>query len=299
MKRRLLLLILLLLPAQSLQAQQPAVRVEVVAQQVNVRAAPAGAVIGTLARGAQVDVTGLSEDRAWLYFLYWGQPAWMTSLPAFIRAYGDLSVLSSSGKIELVQYSIAPDLPEPDQPFTILLTLKAQKETGAFKIAATCAEFALLSVPRLASGVAQTVELHCPGDPATGPHSTELIIDVDQQVGGGHKQTLTYFVDRLYAQVKMDWPAYSDLNLDGLGYDLAFDGQNVRALHGAQLFALEVDSLALIHFDRLEPQDMSDVLPAVGVIGVITAEGRRGALQVMAIQGETAQVEFRVYGGST
>lgn len=271
-------------------------RVEVVAQQINVRVAPDGAIIGTLTRGALVDVTAISADRAWLYFRYWDKPAWITASPLYVRATSNLSQLGQlETQIALQQYSVVPDVPEPGEPFVIQLTLKAEQDLGAFKIAATCADFALLTVQRLAAGAAQTVDLHCPGDPATGPHNTQLVIDVDQQASQGSQQSLTYFIDRLYQQVTMNWPAFSDLNLDGLAYDLAYDGQQMRALHGAKFFSLDVDSLALIHYDKLTPIKTLDTAPAVGVIGVITAEGKRGALQVMVQQNGMVQIEFRVY----
>lgn len=287
-----LLLLLPLSPAQA-QGPQPGVRVKVVARQVNVRAAPnAGAqVLGILYRGALVDTSGVSPDKSWFSFLYWGRPAWISA--------GYVQTVESSlqgDAARLVQYSIEPSVPVPDQTFIIHLTLQSSHDLAAFKVAASCQDFALLNVPRLAATVAQIFDLPCPGDPATGAHQTTLILDTDRAVSPGASVTLTYWVDRPYNQITMSWPAYSDLNMDGAAFDLAFDGVTIRGLNGAQIWPLSDPDLATIHYDLLAPPDRPrDMLPPSGVIGVRTASGARGTVHILQGDLNGLRIEFRVY----
>lgn len=271
-------------------------RVEVIGQLVYVRSAPGGDVLGTLARGAKINVSATSPDRAWLHFLYWGRPAWITASTNFIRAYGDLSRLPTAGGAVTVQgYSVLPNVPEPGQPFIIRISVQADQEVGAFQIASTCAGFAMLSVPRLTPGAAQAVDLQCPGDSATGAHTVDLIVDSDQQVSQGSKQAITYFIDRLYAQSAMLWPAYADLNLDGGVYDLAWDGNQILARNGTRLFVLPDSSLATIHYDRLLASEMVVEAAPLGVLGVVSGAGNRGAIQVIAREPGGLRIAFRIY----
>lgn len=295
----LLLLAALLLAAQPALAQQPTIRVEIVAAQVNVRAAPGGEIIGTLTRGALVDVTTLSADGAWLGFRYWERPAWLTANPAYVRSYGDINQLRASFAIRLLQYSISPEIPEPGAPFKIALTLQADQAVGAFRLAATCAEFAYATVPRLAAGAAQTITLDCPGDPATGPHTTALVLDVDQAVSPGATQDITYFVDRPYIQVAMNWPAHSDLNVDGGAYDFSTDGQVIKTRPGAHLYKIpeELLTLADIHYDSLTAPETFEELPAAGLIGIVSVSGKPGVLQVIRQEADGLLIEFRIYPG--
>jgi hypothetical protein len=287
--------LLLLLPIPPVLAQAPqSIRVRVIAAQLNVRAAPSAVapVLGILRRGALIDASGVSEDKAWLYFLYWGKPAWLSA--AYVEPVNNEPVKDSA--VKLLQYNIEPSVPAPGQDFVVNLTIQSERDLAAFKVAASCADFALLYVPRLAANVAQVQALHCPGETATGPHKAEVILDTERSVSSGTNATVSYWIDRPYTQVKLSWPAFSDLNLDGDAYDIAYDGANIQGLNGTRLWPLPDIDLSTIHYDMLVPalQTYTEA-PPNGVLGLSTASGSRGALQIYESQLDSLRIEFRVY----
>lgn len=290
----LCLALLLLSGPRPLYAQEN-VRVVVVAQQANVRADPSpdAAILGILRQGALIDTLILSNG--WYKFLYWDTPAWINA--NVVEPVGRQQ-REQTGAIRLNQYTIDPIVPGTDQPFLIYATLSTDRDLGAFKIATNCSQFTLLNIPRLAAGVAQAFAIQCSGNTATGPHESALIIDTDRSVSNGISLPIAYWVDRPYTQMAVTWPAYSDLNVDGQDFDLAFDGVVIRGINGTRLWPLADTDLAALHYDALSaPEKIYEMVPpnAGSVYGMQSASGSRGALYIMQASFADMSIEFRVY----
>jgi hypothetical protein len=305
---RILLIVLVLLAAVTpAAAQSDDVLVQVTAWRLNVRSGPGveHSIIGELKRGNRVILSGISQDRAWLYFMYWDQPAYIAASQVQLVA-GDLADLTPpapapgfAGEVQISGYQVDPPVPAPGTSFYLHLTLTGDgHRLGAFSVAAECASFVLTQVSRLATDGEQRVSVPCPGDTATGPHTANVVVDVERTVSQGTTAALAYFIDRpLETQGRLDLAAYTNLNLSGEIEDLANDGLALVARNGAQV--ARIPEGVQPHYDMLadvqgESVALAELVPG-DQIGVILAEGQRAVLRVVSLSSNAVELEYGVY----
>lgn len=83
---------------------------------------------------------------------------------------------------------------------------------------------------------------------------------------------------------------------------MSYDGTKLAPINGAKLGALVGTQISQVHYDFLSPDKINntvgiaraDLVPGL-VIGIYTAEGKRGALRVAGYSGDTIILEFFVY----
>jgi hypothetical protein len=317
----LVMVSLLVLPGVAYaQGKQPLAMVKALA--VNVRSGPGAQspVIGQLKQGAQFWVTAVTPDLGWLFFSYWGKDAYVTAQPDLVAVDVDLAQLpgatlvasaspvSTGAKITLIDYVISPVVPAPGEPFEVALTLKntGRVDAGLFSVATTFSPsntFAWATVGKLGAGESGTVTLRDPGEQATGRFVIRIALDVENRLGDVVKDSLpevTYRIDRPYlAQSSIKLESFMNVDLHGGIPDLALDLAGLSALNGAQLTLLNDLALPDVHYDLLAQVKgaavAADKLLPGALIGLRTAEGRRGLLRVAAYDGRVLEVQYFIY----
>lgn len=321
--RRFTLLLLALLAAMLLMLQPAAAQTDenviavVQVASLKVRAGPASdsEQLGLLQRGTKVILSGVSADHYWGYFLFWGEPAWMSLAPEFVSVEGDLETLTvtgvtpppatevtltqGDGVINLVDFVVAPAVPIPETPFTLRLRLSSPAPLGAFAVAGEVGgQFFLTPVQFLSGASEHTLEAQVTAPETTGWHELHLVLDIDQSVSEGSAHTLMLFVDRARRSLgRIRFVGFSNLNLDGEEADLSWDGDTLSGLNGALLGLLDLP-FGEAHYDALEPVLPSLIrgdLKAGALIAVITGTQARALLWLKAVDKADLEVEVLVY----
>jgi hypothetical protein len=111
---------------------------------------------------------------------------------------------------------------------------------------------------------------------------------------------VTYRIDRPYlAQSSIRLEPFTNIDLHGGTPDLALDLAGLSALNGAQLALLTDLALPDVHYDLLAQVKgaavATDKLLPGALIGLRTAEGRRGLLRVAAYDGRVLEVQYFIY----
>lgn len=289
---------------------------------VNIRSAPGAdsPIIGQLRRGARFWVTAVTPDYGWLYFSYWGKDAYVTANADLISVSVPLSDLPGatlgsnaplspgSAQIVLSDYAVNPAVPAPGAPFQIVLTLKntGSIDAGLFSVAASLAPsgaFVWAPVAKLGAGESGVVTLDDPGEQSTGQFSIRVALDVDNSLGSIGPDSLpeiTYRIDRPYiAQASIDLQPFTNIDLHGGTPDLALALDGLSAMNGAKIAVLDGLTLASVHYDLLERiggrSVPSERLKPGALIGLKTAEGRRGLLRIVAYDGRVMGVQYFIY----
>jgi hypothetical protein len=317
-----ILICVLALPTGGLfaQGQRPLATVRALA--VNVRSGPGAQypAIGQLKQGARFWVTAVTPDFGWLFFSYWGKDAYVTAQPGLVTVDVDLAQLpgatvadsvppaSTGAAIALSDYVVSPVVPAPGEPFEISLTLKntGSTDAGLFSVAASFSPsntFAWATVGKLGAGESGTVVLRDTGEQATGRFTIQVALDVENRLGDVVKDSLpevTYRIDRPYiAQSSIKLEPFTNVDLHGGTPDLALDLAGLSALNGAQLVLLTDLALPDVHYDLLAQVKgaavAADKLLPGALIGLKTAEGRRGLLRVAAYDGRVLEVQYFIY----
>lgn len=321
--RRLILLLLALLAAMLLMLQPAAAQTDenviavVQVASLKVRAGPASdsEQLGLLQRGAKVILSGVSADHYWGYFLFWGEPAWMSLAPEFVSVEGDLETLTvtgvtsppstettltqGDGLIRLVDFAVAPAVPVPDAPFTLRLHLSSPEPLGAFAVAGEVGgQFFLAPVQFLSGASEHTLEAQVTAPSTTGWHELHLALDIDRSVSEGSAHTLMLFVDRARRSLgRIRFVGFSNLNLDGEEADLSWNGDTLSALNGALVGLLNLP-FGEAHYDAIEPTLPSLLrgdLKAGALIAVITGTQARALLWVRELEQADLVLEVLVY----
>jgi len=316
----LILLLVFLISINPVHGQQP--KATVLALAVNVRSGPGVQypTLGQLRRGARFWVTAITSDLGWLAFSYWGKDAYVTAQPDLVTVDVDLAQLpattladsaspvSTGATIALTDYVISPVVPAPGEPFQVSLTLKntGGTDAGLFSVATTFLPsntFAWATVAKLGAGESGVIVLRDPGEQATGRFIIRIALDVENRLGEVGKNALpevTYRIDRPYlAQSSIKLEPFTNIDLHGGIPDLALDLAGLTALNKAELAVLDGLTLPDVHYDLLAPVKgasvAADKLQAGTLIGLKTAEGRRGLLRVAAYDGRVLEVQYFIY----
>lgn len=327
MRRIILLIVVLALATPAVASAQDGPLATVTAPALNVRAGPGAdyPILGQLSRGARLRLSGRTVDSNWLFFSYWDQPGWVAA--RYLAVAGDVATLPVVGdqplpspeieipplpdlpaiRLRVASAAVNPPTPRPGQSFEVQITLinDGTATAGLFSLAVVFApldHFSYATVPYLGAGEAIVVTLPVPGIDATGRYSSPLLLDIDRQLDmseQARQQAIAYSIDKpIIAQGSLIMAPYTNIDLHGDLPDLAFDASRLTALNGARLDLLDYP-LSDLHFDRLSAVDGEALetwrLAPGAIIGVITAEGRRGWLRIGRQTDAGLEVHYAVY----
>ena len=220
----------------------------------------------------------------------------------------------------IVSASIAPSPVLPNQTFTVTITVGniGNVAAGPFVVAGTFAPnnlYLVGSLPGLGAGQSATVQLSGVLT-GSGTYTTGLQMDANNQVNEGtvgeqnNLYNLTYTVG-----VTVLNQGSSTLNL-GQTVDLegnAVQGDanwnsdggttGLKAIFGAHLAIIGGADFNTVTYDQLNPGSITrDSIPRSElsngtVIGIITADGHRGVMQVSNVSDTQISLNYRVYNG--
>jgi hypothetical protein len=213
----------------------------------------------------------------------------------------------------MVSASLNPALPQPGQPFSVLINLQnaGQAATGEFAVAATFEPggvFTSAIVPGLGPGVQTVVPLNVTVA-GTGNFTVAIVLDLNQQVDEGpageanNQAPFSYRIDRAYiAQGSFQVAPTTNVDFHGGTADATYDGLNLTPINGTLINILAGVQLNQVHYDYLTPAVVNNAAPisqaslAPGtVLGIQTAEGQRGVLRVAGYNGSSIILEYYIY----
>lgn len=291
-------------------------------------------VIGRLNRNQTVQIIGANRSFTWWVINFRGQQAWIQNLRNVIRVAGDRNTLpivaapptptplpptptpsaEPRPDIVLVTSSLNPQVPQPGQSFTLSATIQNQGNAPAGEFAvATSFEpggvYAAQTVPGLAAGQQAVVTLTATVN-GTGVATIAIVLDLNNQLNeneagkANNKPTFSYRVDRAYvSQGSVQIAPNTSVDIGGLGtQDINYNGSLLAPINGAVVGALPGMQLTQVHYDFLTPSvvnngtgiPQNELTPGL-IIGVYTADNKRGVLRVTGFNGANLILEYFVY----
>ncbi len=292
-------------------------------------------VIGQLRRGERVQFVGANTDFTWYVINFRAQQGWVsasffTDLFGNIR---DLPIIAPPptpvptptppatftpspqpfADLIMVSATMNPPVPQPGVPLTLSVVVKnnGNADAGEFAVATSFKPgevYTAVVVPGLPAGQQTQVNLTNTVN-GTGIFTIAIVLDLNNQVNEGpngeanNKPEFSYRVDRnRIAQGNVNIPPGNSVDFQGGTPDVSYDGTKLVPLNGAKLGLLPGVQMAQIYWDFLSPDKINnavgiaqaDLVPGA-VIGIYTAEGKRGALRVSGYAGTTLQLEYFVY----
>ncbi len=291
-------------------------------------------VIGQLRRGEQLQLIGASADFAWYVIEFRQQQGWVSASfmdvfgnvrtlpviappPTPIPSPTPPATLTPSPQpfadIVLVSASMNPPVPQPGVPFTLMAVIKNQgnADAGQFAVATSFKPgevYTAAIVPGLPAGQQTTVNLSNTVN-GTGFFTIAIVLDLNNQVNEGpageanNKPEFSYKVDRpAIAQGTVNIPVKSSVDFQGGTPDVSYDGTKLAPLGAAKLGLLPGVQFTQVYWDLLSPDKINNTvgipqaqLAPGAVIGIYTAEGKRGALQISGYSGTTLVVQYFIY----
>ncbi len=292
------------------------------------------AVIGVMQRGEQARVVGATQDNTWVVINYRGQMGWLVvylldvfgSLntvpivpppPLPTPNFTPTPLLPPDPDIVIDAVTIQPQPIQPGQPFAASVTVRNQglTPTGPFAIGATFPPsntFASAVVGPLAPSQSVAVVLQAVL-PNTGAYSASVIADINNQVFEGvtgesnNFFNVSYLIDvplRSQGNQTLNLGDTIDVEDDAVQGDANWNGDGgvaLDGLFGARLGILPAGDLNAIHWDVINPAivNRGDIprgeLNPGTIIGIITADGNRGAMRVDAVSDQQLALSYKVY----
>jgi branched-chain amino acid transport system substrate-binding protein len=299
----------------------------------NVRTGPGLAydVIGQLNQGEQVQVIGANTDFSWLVIQFRGQQGWISR--AILEVFGNLNtlpIIQPPPTPTALPSPTAPPQPDividsavaspspivPGVPFMVNVSVRnaGGGNAGQFAIAATFPPnniYASAIVPGLAAGQSVIVNLNGTLN-NTGFYSVAIVGDLNNEVQelneSNNTLNFSYTINRpLIRQASQTLNPGDTLDLEGNGVqgDLNWDAGAgaLNAIFGARVAVLPNVNLSTVHTDLIDPNIVNQAsVPAASltpgtVVGVITADGNRGAARVDSLNNNQLTLTFVVYQG--
>lgn len=213
----------------------------------------------------------------------------------------------------LVNAVLSPPIPAPNQPFTLTVTIQnqGQADAGEFAVATSFMPgnvYSAAIVPNLPAGQIVNVNLSAVV-PATGVETIAIILDLNQQVNEGpsgeanNQPLFSYRVDVPYiAQGTIQIAPSTSVDLFGGTQDINYTGTALAPINGALFGLLPGLQFSQVHYDLLTPLVVNSTapipqaqLPPNTLIGIYTAEGKRGVLRVVSYNGPNIVLEYYIY----
>ncbi len=309
--------------------------ITIVSERQNIRTGPGMQydTIGQAQRDEQFEVIGANRDNTWAVIMFRGRQGWLSVSIADV--FGNLNSVPiidppptptpgftptpmppQEADIVIDAAVANPSPIRPGQPFNVSVTVRNAGRTaaGQFAVAATFPPnnvFAAAIVPGLAPGQS-TIATLTGTLTNTGFYSVVIVADLNNEVPEGpageanNNFTFSYVVDKpLLNQGQRTLNPGDGLDLEGNGaaVDVIWNlnGQQLDASGSARLGILNNVSFETVHWDLINPgivNQMTIMRSQMGagfVIGVITADGNRGAIRVDNIPGNQLVITFKVY----
>ncbi len=287
-------------------------------------------VLGQASQDEQYQVVGATIDNSWVVIQYRGTLGWLATY--LLDVFGDLKTVPIIAPPPTPTPAPTPTgVPEPDivilaatinpspiivnQPFAIGLTVQniGGASSGQFAIAATFPPnnvFASVIVPPLAAG--QTTLATLTGTFSnTGCYAVVAVADLNNEVNEGLGENnnifnINYCINKpIIRQGTQTLNPGDTIDLEGNGIqgDLQWSGaaDSLNTLLSARIGVLPGLTLETVHFDLINPSVINQAaLPrtsfATGnIIGVITADGNRGAIRVDDMSGSQLRLTFELF----
>ncbi len=298
----------------------------------NVRSGPSIAydVLGQLSQGEQARVIGANNDNTWVVISFRGLNGWLATY--LLDVFGDLNTVPiiaapptptpppspTAPPFADLQIAGAVAAPSPilvNQQFLVSVTIRnaGNVNAGQFAIAATFPPnnaYSAAVVPGLAAG--QTTVATLSGVLSnTGCYAVTIVVDLNSEVNESEGENNNFFnfnycVNKpILRQGSQTLNPGDTIDLEGnaLQGDANWDGSgaNLNALFSARLGIIPNVTLETVHWDLINPGTITQTtIPRTSlapgmVIGIITADGNRGAMRVDDLPGNQIRVTFVVY----
>lgn len=306
-------------------------------QNVRMGPGDAYTILGQLARGETAQIIGASLDNAWVIINFRGQQGWLAaylldvtgdlrSVPVVAAPPIPTSAVPPTASpapfadLIIASASISPNPVIPNQNFTVTVNVSNIGATpaGQFVVSGTFApNNSLLTavVPALAPG--QTSAVAMSGIlSGSGTYTVGLQIDANNQVDEGpvgeqnNLYNLSYSlgVSELNRGTgTLDLGATVDLEGNGVQGDANWNADGgvlgLKGIFGARLGVLGTGDYNAITYDQINPSVTTrDSIPRTEInvgtlIGIITADGHRGVMQVTAVSDTQISLSYKVYNG--
>ena len=291
-------------------------------------------VLGVMQRGEQALVVGATQDNTWVVINYRGQMGWLVVYllevfgnlntvpiipppPTPAPIFTPTPLVPPDPDIVIDAVTIQPQPIQPGAPFaaTVNVRNQGQTPTGSFAIGATFPPsntFASAVVGPLAPSQSVAVVLQAVLT-NTGAYSASVIADINNQVFEGvtgesnNLFNITYLIDvplRSQGNQTLNLGDTIDLEDDAIQGDANWNGDGgvgLKGLFGARLGILPSGDLNQIHWDLINPAivNRGDIprgeLNPGTTIGIITADGNRGAMRVDGVNDSQLAVSYKVY----
>lgn len=298
----------------------------------NVRSGPSTnyPVLGQLSEGDQAQVIGATIDLSWVVIDYRGQQGWLATY--LLDVFGNLNTVpiitppptptppptSTALPFADVVIDAVSVVPSPiivNQPFTVSVSVRnaGNVPAGQFAIAATFPPnniYSAVTIPGLGAGQS-TIATLSGTFTNTGFYSVAIVADLNNQLAEGPGENnnifnFSYAINKpILRSAAQTLNPGDTLDLEGNGVqgDVNWNvsGQQLDALGSAKLGVIPNVTLENIHWDLINPSVVNQTtvtrlaMNAGTIIGVITADGNRGAIRVDDIPGNQFKITFIVY----
>ncbi|MFN8373491.1 MAG: CARDB domain-containing protein [Anaerolineae bacterium] len=293
-------------------------------------------VIGQLNQGDQVPVIGASVDYSWVVIDFRGRQGWLaTYLLDVFGDLNTVAIIQPPPTPTPLPFTATPLAPqEPDIvivsatpntitvgiPFNIQVTVRNQGLTnaGPFAVAASFPPDNLYSAVNLSGLAAQqqtVVSLTGTLTGGTGRQTALIIADLNNQVAEGaageannNTYSFGYMVDRpllTTGSVTLTPGGTADVENNGSAQDVRWNATGTALEVAGANFIVLIPNTTYdnIHYDALSPAIINQTSIPVGslfagaVVGVITTDGRRGAIRIDSgvASGGSITFTYRVY----
>lgn len=291
--------------------------------------------IGELGAGDQLPAIGANADYSWFAILYRGQQAWVAASVVEVFDPGGLLVQlpilgdastggsgappggftppppTSGSDLVIDSVTFLPAQPTPGQLFTVQISVRNQGTvaSGAFTVAGTFEPggiFSSANVTGLGAGGVQVVNLQLTLN-GTGAFTTNILVDSSNTVTESNEDnnifTVTYRIDfPLLSEIQnFSVPLNVSIDMAGGTPDIIWTGGSLDSLSNARLGIMNNVVYEFVTFNMIDPNVLTQTslfdsqVQTGAVIGVITAEGRRGVMKVEARSGQSLSLSYRVY----
>ena len=292
-------------------------------------------VIGQLNRGDQAAIIGANADYTWVVVNFRGTQGWLATyllevtgdlrsvpvVPAPPIPTPDVTATPTVEPITdviIVSAAIVPNPILPNQTFTVNITVGniGTIPAGTFVVAGTFPPnntYLIGNVPSLAPGQSAAVTLSGVLS-GTGSFTTSLQIDANNQVNEGvvgeqnNLYNLSYTVGTAVLNQGSQTLNLGDtLDLEGnlaqgdVNWNANDGSLGLKGIFGAQLGVMGSGDFNTVTYDMINPSITTrGSIPrsemSVGtLVGIRTADGHRGVMQVTAISDTQITLNFRVY----
>lgn len=306
-------------------------------QNVRTGPGDAYSILGQLTQGETAPIIGASQDNAWVVISFRGQQGWLAAYLLDVTGdLRDVPIVAAPpiptlnvtatpspapfADLIIASASVSPNPIIPNQNFTVTVNVSNIGATpaGQFVVSGTFPPSnTVLSgvVPALAPGQTSAVTLSGILN-GSGSYTAGLQMDANNQVNEGTVGEQNNLYNLNYnlgvselnrGSGTLDLGATVDLEGNGVQGDANWNADGgvlgLKGIFGARLGVLGSGDYNAITYDQINPAVTTrDSIPrseiSVGtLIGIITADGNRGVMQVTAVSDTQISLNYKVYNG--